>query len=339
MRDSILIVGGYGAVGSEIASELLHDYGDQLIIAGRTSVKAANLAAQLGSRVRWRYVDVTKQIDYDAVFEDVRLVVMCLDLPDVEFVRQGLRRGIGCIDISAEYPQVAAIAGLRDLARQHGASAILSVGLVPGLSNLLARHSLRFVNPVVQFDTALLAGMGEKHGVAGSSWILDHFTGSAGSLSINFPEPYRRRTVHRFAFSDQCTLTETLPITNAATWLGFDSRLMTRLIGLGRSRLLRPLFQTENVRRLLLSSTQRFHFGTEEFVLLTRAKGANGIYQAVLRGCREAAVTALVAAEVVRMISAEPIEAGVHHIEQLYELEAFLPRLEHYGVAFTGSML
>jgi hypothetical protein len=88
---------------------------------------------------------------------------------------------------------------------------------------------------------------------------------------------------------------------------------------------------------LLLDATQRWQFGTDDFVLTTRACGATGIYQAWLRGKGEARVTGLVTAEVVRRMMIEPPAAGVVHIEQLFQLEDFLPLLEQHGVTFSGS--
>lgn len=334
MADAVLIVGGYGAVGTVIASTLLQQGEDRLIIAGRNEERAAKLAAELGGRVRWRVLDVTQPVDFDAVFEDVRCVVMCLDLPDNEFARQCLQRGIHYVDISAEYPILSGIMGLHEIAKAGAATAVLSVGLVPGLSNLMARHSLRFIEPIEHFDTAILAGLGEKHGVAGSSWILDHMSDCEGTARFQFRDPYGRKTVYRFAFSDQFTLPQTLPIADAATWLGFDSFLMTHLIGLARLPLLRWLFRQRPVRHLLLSATQRWQFGTDDFVLTTRARGRSGTYQAWLRGKREALATGLVAAEVVRYLIHGQYTAGVFHIEQLFQLEAFTPLLEQHGILF-----
>jgi hypothetical protein len=252
-------------------------------------------------------------------------------------VRQAFQRGIHYVDISAEYPTLSAIVGLDRIARQYGAAAVLSVGLVPGLSNLMARHSLRFVEPVEHFDSAILAGLGEKHGAAGSSWILNHLSDGDEKTRFQFREPYGQKTVYRFAFSDQYTLPQTLPIAEAATWLGFDSFLMTRLIGLARLPVLRRLFRQNRIRQLLLKSTQRWQFGSDEFVLTTRACGAGGSYQAWLRANREVEVTGLVAAEVVQRLLAEPPLAGVYHLEQLFQLEDFLPLLKQHGAAFSDS--
>ncbi len=337
MSDGILIVGGYGAVGTVIATALLPQFHEQIILAGRNGTRAAQLAARLGQGVRWRIVDAAGPLDYDAVFNDVGYVVLCLDVPDIEFVRQCFQRGIHYVDISAEYPILAAIAGLDKVAKQQGTAAVISVGLVPGLSNLMARHSLRFADPIEHFDSAILAGLGEKHGAAGSSWVLNHFNDASGQQRFQFGAPYQQKLTYRFAFSDQYTLPQTLPIAGAATWLGFDSLLMTRLIGLARLPIVRGLFRQDAIKRLLLNLTQRRQFGSEEFVLTTRARGAKGTYQAWLRGTREVDVTGLVTAEVVRRIVLQPPAPGVHHIEQLFRLEDFLPALEAHGVRFFGG--
>ena len=111
---------------------------------------------------------------------------------------------------------------------------------------------------------------------------------------------------------------------------------MTHLIGLARLPILRFVFQQRPVTQLILNLTQRWQFGTEEFVLTTRACGETGIYQAWLRGKREARVTGLVAAEVVHRIALQRPPAGVFHIEQLFQLEDFLPLLASYGVTFSS---
>lgn len=337
MEDGILIVGGYGAVGKVVASQLARQYGHQLIIAGRSDARAAELASSLGSSVRWRQLDLADPIDYDTALAQVRLVVMCLDVPDVEFVRRCFQRGIDYVDISAEYPILASISMLDMTARQHGSTAVLSVGLVPGLSNLMARHSLQFVENISRFDSALLGGLGEKHGVGASAWVLSHLGDASETARFQFREPYHEKSVHRFAFADQYTLPQTLPIEAAATWLGFDSFLMTRLIGLARLPALRSLFQRHSIQAFLLNATQRWQIGRDDFVLTTRACGDKGVYQAWLHGKGEARATGLVTTEVIRRLLAQPQATGVFHIEQMFELGEFLAALQQHNITFADA--
>lgn len=337
MSDAILIIGGYGTVGEVVATALAKHHENQIILAGRNTARAAELASALGEGVRWRLLDISKPLDYDQVFADVRYVVMCLDLPNLEFARQCFQRGIHYVDISAEYPILAAITELDAIARQNKATAVLSVGLVPGLSNLMARHSLRYVEPINHLDIALVAGLGEKHGTAASLWILNHLSDEAGMTRFQFHEPYNQKTVHRFAFSDQYTLPRTLPIGEAATWLGFNSFLMTHLITLARLPILRRLFQQRFIKQLLLHITQQLQFGSDAFVLTAHASNASSIYQAWLRGNREALATGLVTAEVVHQMTFQQFSEGVYHIEQLFQLEDFLPLLKQHGMVFSDQ--
>jgi hypothetical protein len=89
---------------------------------------------------------------------------------------------------------------------------------------------------------------------------------------------------------------------------------MTHLIGLVRLPILRHVFQQKTVQQAVLNTTQRWQFGTDKFVLTTRARGGTGTYQTWLRGKREVKVTGLVTAEVVRRIVLQQPPAGVFHI-------------------------
>jgi saccharopine dehydrogenase (NAD+, L-lysine forming) len=76
----------------------------------------------------------------DKLPDGVSLVVMCLDLPDTAFVRKRLQQGIHYIDISASYDLLSQIELLDLQAKQRNVTLVLSVGLAPGLTNLLTAH-------------------------------------------------------------------------------------------------------------------------------------------------------------------------------------------------------
>ena len=340
MYKSIMVIGGSGTVGKIIVSRLAQDFGSQLIIAGRSEERAIEVATQLQSDVRWRILDISKPLDYSNVLEDVGLVVMCLDVPEIEFVKQCFLRGIHYVDISAEFRILSAISDLEDIAKQGNATAILSVGLVPGLSNLMAQHSLKFINPVKQFDTAVLLGLGEKHGVAATTWVMSHLNDAQGINNFDFHEPFNKKPVYRFAISDQYTLTQTLPIAKAATWLGFDSALMTHiLIGLPRLPLIRQIIRSQFMQNFLLTLSRMWQFGSKDFVLTALAEGQDAIYQMWISGTKESEVTGLVAAEIVtQLIENNKSRPGIFHIEELFEFKDFLPMLQRHNVTFSDKL-
>ena len=79
------------------------------------------------------------------------------------------------------------------------------------------------------------------------------------------------------------------------------------------------------------------HSSSEGAKLTTRARQGEKIYQAWLAGKSEADITGLVAAEVVHRLVIQLREAGVYHIEQLFELKEFLPLLAQHGVTFSST--
>jgi short subunit dehydrogenase-like uncharacterized protein len=333
----VLIVGGYGEVGSRIAHHLARQSRFSVTIAGRNETRARQFAQELGASSDWLMVDVTGNVNYDTLLAEVQFVVMCLDLPNVGFARECLQRGIHYVDVSAEYSTLSAIADLNEFAKKHNALGMLSVGLIPGLSNLMASSCGRLINPIHQLDIAILLGTGEKHGAAAVAWVLQHLSDDNGTSRIRFPEPYAQRTVHRFPFSDQYTLKDSLSVANAASWLCFDSPAMTRLIGLARLPLMRQLFKQRWIKQIAAHIIQKWHVGREDFVLTARAKNDLHTHQVWLTGKHQSEATGLVAALVVEQLTSIPALSGVYHIEQLFQLEDFLPALEKHGYLLSET--
>ncbi|GIV96968.1 MAG: hypothetical protein KatS3mg057_1625 [Herpetosiphonaceae bacterium] len=140
MRDNILVVGGYGQVGQVVATRLATRFPGRVIVAGRNMARAAALANTTQGRIAPLQLDLADVPGCVSALDNVQLAIVCLEQNNVAFARACLERGIHYIDISASYHILQQIETFDDLARQHGASAILSVGLAPGLTNLLARY-------------------------------------------------------------------------------------------------------------------------------------------------------------------------------------------------------
>lgn len=48
---------------------------------------------------------------------------------------------------------------------------MLSIGLAPGLTNLLAAHAHRLLDEVTELDIFIMLGLGDRHGKAAMEWI------------------------------------------------------------------------------------------------------------------------------------------------------------------------
>ncbi len=174
MNKKILIIGGYGNVGRIIATELGKQFPGQVIVAGRNYQKAKEFSLELGQQIIPMVLDISRISANDGLLNDVGIVMMCLDQENIEFVRQCIRRGIHYIDISASYSILSKIEALNEEAKEAGATAVLSVGLAPGLTNLLTKHCQSKLPDMTYADIYVLIGLGEVHGNAALQWTFDN---------------------------------------------------------------------------------------------------------------------------------------------------------------------
>jgi saccharopine dehydrogenase (NAD+, L-lysine forming) len=343
----IVIVGGYGHVGREIARVLAPAFPGRVVVAGRDAERGEVLAVTLGSGVRALRADAS--VDIDVILAGARLVIMCLDLGDATFVARCLAAGVDYIDITADDRTLAAIEALDPVACAGGATAVISVGLAPGLTNLLVAHAAEKLAAPTRADIFVLLGLGDKHGDAAIAWTLDNLDAAFTLLEdgrtravrsfgerarVRLPGESRERSAYRFAFPDQRVVTRTLALSGASTYLCFDSRAMTWLLRLfvasGLARVLRVPAIRRVVSRLLRSGS----VGSDGWTILARVYGHDGVSErCALRGRREAEITGLVAAEIGRRLLGHEGAPGVRHIEQFVRLAELLPALQRGHLA------
>lgn len=88
-------------------------------------------------------------------------------------VARRLARGVHYVDVSARYAFLQRVERLDALARERGATARLSVGVAPGLTNLLGAYAAGLLVRVERIDLSLELGLGDRHGRAAMTWMLD----------------------------------------------------------------------------------------------------------------------------------------------------------------------
>jgi saccharopine dehydrogenase (NAD+, L-lysine forming) len=350
MNKKILIIGGYGNVGRVIATELSKRFPGQVIVAGRNYQKAKAFSLELGEQVIPMAIDISRMSANEKVLDDVGIVVMCLDLENIEFVRLCIQRGIHYIDISATYSILAQIEKLNKEAEEARATVVLSVGLAPGLTNLLTKHCQSKVPDMTYADISILLGLGDIHGDAALQWTLENMNGeftirdNGGTKRVKsfedgkqtvFPGRIGKRTAYRFNFSDQHVLPQTLGLKSVSTRLCFDSAWMTALFAVMNKIGVSRLLSLKSVEGVLVGLLKRLHFGSAEFIV--KVEGGNSfekgaLYECSLWGEVEGRVTGLVAAKVAEKLVLSSYPSGVFHIEQLFTLHEFLGHLGQHGL-------
>ncbi len=334
----ILIVGGYGQVGLTIAERLAPRFPGRVIVGGRNLDKATAAAAGIGHGAEGRAVDILAADCADGL-DGVALVVVCLDQTDTRFVEQCLSRGIHYVDISADYSFLSEVEKLDELAKRNGATAMLSVGVAPGLTNLLAAAARARMERVDRIDILLVTGLGDHHGRAALEWMFDNLDAEyevkeggrprsvrsfGESINIRLPGQHAERPAYRFNFSDQHVIGRTLDVPAVSTWLRFDDRVSTWLFAKSSQAGLGRLLRRHWWRKIAVWLFTKVHMGSDICGVAARATGRarDGAETLTLGliGRKEALMTAIVAAETARQLLYGNPLAGVLHTEQAIAL-------------------
>jgi saccharopine dehydrogenase-like NADP-dependent oxidoreductase len=294
-----LVLGGYGVSGAP-AVEMLRAGGDSAVAAGRDPARADRVI-DLRAPDRAAFVDA---------LDDVDVVVNAAGGEDPGLVAAAANRGVAFVDITATRSYVAAIERLAPRA-----PVLLSVGLAPGLTNLLAA-AVHEATPGRQgIDIALVVGAGERHGAAGVAWSFGllgrRFADPATGRRVrNYTRPRRfelpglgRRRLYRADFSDQHVLTRDLGV-GVRTYFGLDSRAATATLATltwlpGGSH-----------------APQGLHLpGGDRWQALARSEDGTTRWA---QGRLQSHATAVLAAAAARR--AVELPAGVHHLHQVMGL-------------------
>jgi saccharopine dehydrogenase-like NADP-dependent oxidoreductase len=292
-----LVLGGYGAVGARIV-EQLRASGEVAFAAGRDAARADVVvdASEPGA------------VSLQAALSEVDVVVNAAGVEDPDLVALIAGRGVAFVDITATTGYVATLERL-----ELSQPVLLSVGLAPGLTNLLAAavHAAA-PRPI---DLAVLVGAGERHGAAGVAWSYGllgrRFRDPAtGEQVRNYTRPqrfdlpgYGRRRVYRADFSDQHVLTRDLGVP-VRTYFGLDSRWATVALALltwvpGAS-----------------SAPQGLHLpGTDRWLALARGRDGTSRWAS---GRVQSHATAVLAATAARAVAG--LSPGVHHLHHVLTL-------------------
>jgi saccharopine dehydrogenase-like NADP-dependent oxidoreductase len=276
---------------------------------------------------------------------------VCVDQEGTGFAEACLDRGVHYVDITASYAFLSQVERLDALAKRSGATGVLSVGLAPGLTNLLAKHAKDVLGAVRNLEIYVMLGLGEAHGKAAVRWTVENLdkrfairrSGASkivgsfeGPKQTIFPGKYGRRTAYFFDFADQHAVARTQELENVATRLCFDSAAVTWMVAaLKRTRLFRMLARL-GVQDALAMLFARFPMGSDEFVVKVDAEGeshgSRRSYSCSTSGRREGYATGLVAALVAELLYTSDVERGVFHIEQLFDPLAIFGDLADYAL-------
>lgn len=343
---NIVIVGGYGEVGRMISARLSKLFPDRVVVAGRDARKASEVAREIGHGATGCILDVTVATTWGSL-ENIVLVVVCIDQASVGFVTHCFLHGVHYVDITAHDDFLMRVAAMEDEAAGNGAIGMLSVGVAPGLTNLLADHAVRRMQRVEQLDMLLEIGLGDHHGRAALEWMFDNLcndfkvfangnlvtVSSFGErIQMRLPGEKRSRSAYRFNFPDQRIVSRTLNVDTVSTWFRFSDRISTWLLAKAANAGVGHLLRRQPWRKFALWMFDNVSVGRDTCAVSVRATGMDqgklSSITCALIGHGEALMTAIVASETVRQLLGSVPAAGVYHSHQIMELGPVIEALK-----------
>ena len=354
----ILIVGGYGGVGRTIATLLSKEFPQQVIVAGRNYDKANQLSVELEDAVSPLELDISAETFPEKLLGEVSLVVMCIDQKDTRFAEECIRQGVDYIDITAGYEFISRLEALNADAEKGGSTIVLSVGLAPGLTNVLASLAVLKARNVSHVDLFVMVGLGEEHGEAAERWTVENLSATFRirdgqgfrqvrslheSKTTQFPERLGTRKAYRFDFSDQHVIPNTLKIDSASTWFCLDSTFFTELLAFLEKAGVLKIVRYRAIQNILVRILRSFHFGSDIFVLKAEAyrhsEDESPAFECTLVGYGEGYATGMVTAKVASLVFKSSLSSGVFHMEQIVDPVAFIKEIEKEGLKFNSRNL
>lgn len=306
------MAGGYGAVGIHVVETVAGWFPGRVVPAGRDLARAARLAGTLGAAGGGAArVDVADAAGFARVLDEhaIGVVVLCVEPPDATIARLCLSRGVHLVDVGASDALLAQVEELEPA----NATAVLSVGVAPGLTNLLARRACDVLGGAERIDLTVLLGAGERHGADAVRWTVAQLAAHAEGSPLRVALPgFGARTAHPFPFSDQHSLRRTLGVPLVTTRLCLDSAPLT-----GALFAMRRAARHAGVRRALTGVLSRVHLGDDRFAVRADAYLGGKHVAYALAGRAQSRYTALVAAHVTRALLGGGLPPGVHHLDQL----------------------
>ncbi|TRZ39829.1 saccharopine dehydrogenase [Niallia circulans] len=330
-KKDIIVIGGYGHVGKLICKQLADYYPGNVYAAGRSQEKAERFAASTNGEVKAMVLDINQAVPAN-ILATAKLVIVCLEQENVAFAASCLESGIDYIDISASYTFLQKVEELHQSVVQSNGAALLSVGLNPGVTNLLAKWVADKMDTTDSIDIFLMLGLGDTHGHAAIEWTIQQVKTDfhkwengrrilkksfVGKETAYFGKKLGFRKAYPFNFADQHVLPKTINVDPVSTFLCFDSRLATGSFSimkrLGLIRFLPDKWTTNMFKRVSI--------GEPMFHVKIRGKGIKAGKEVVLEtdlsGQEEAKITAYVTTWAAKYMYEFNNRKGVFHLEEI----------------------
>jgi saccharopine dehydrogenase-like NADP-dependent oxidoreductase len=256
----ILVVGGYGDIGSCVVEKLIDFSSYQVTIGGRNLKKARTVGSSFKDYVGAIRADVENRSTLTAAFETFDLVINCAG----PFYKYGANAAIAAIETRTHYIDICDDAdplpklfALDDAAKRAGVTVLTGMGWNPGISNVTARLGANLLDEIDEIKIAWAVGSSDAGGLGALKHTLHGISGKipmykdgeqimvpawTGLETIDYPPPLGEMPGLLFGHPEPVTLPKSIEVKDVSVrgginppWNNGTLRLL-RSLGLTRSR-------------------------------------------------------------------------------------------------------
>jgi hypothetical protein len=139
----VVVLGGYGRVGSACVSELLETTDCQVVIAGPSVQRAERAALSHGPRARGTYATAADPRAVEDALQDATAVVACASSPPLAALDRAIETRVPFVSLTSMRLGAASLATLGERAWEAETPVVMHAGAVPGLPGVAADWMLR----------------------------------------------------------------------------------------------------------------------------------------------------------------------------------------------------
>ncbi|MBP0018401.1 MAG: saccharopine dehydrogenase NADP-binding domain-containing protein [Cyanobacteria bacterium SBLK] len=232
MNQKVLILGGCGRIGNNVAGDLLKYTESTVIVTSRRlngeSVGGIGSVGE-GGRKEFLQLDLADRDRLCQVIRSCDLVVHCagpFDYRDAFVLQSCIELGVNYLDVSDRPPFVKKALTYREAAQKAGVTAILSTGVFPGISNSMVRQGVESLD---RAEAIYLYYVVAGSGGAGVTVMRTTFLGLqhpfqawiegewrevlpySDRILADFPDPYGKVGVYWFEVAETYSFVESFP--------------------------------------------------------------------------------------------------------------------------------
>ncbi len=249
-KTKILIAGGYGAVGEEIARLLTRKPGIVPVVGGRNEEKARLLADQLNCE--WIRFDLNNNESVLNGLKGMDIVINCYlpsDSYHTKLAEAAIERQVNYLDVSAFNGYCGRIMQLNSLAEEKGATLVTALGAYPGIPGLILANSGDYFSEISSADIYFVLG-GKLQGLTplslmgvqymmdvpplvweSNQWQKPRVTGTRESIG----KPFNKEIFFSpgMITHDLHMIPETVKIDKISSWSGMENLLQGLVFFIG----------------------------------------------------------------------------------------------------------